>query len=123
MSASPKTALVAGATGNVGRNVVTQLLNLGVRVRALSRHADAAGLPPEVEVVRGDLTATDDYDQFLEGVDAAFLVWRLTSAEPARPLAAAVARHARRLVLLSSSAVRDGLERQADPIGQMHADV
>ena len=34
-----KTVLVTGATGNVGRYVVSQLLNLGVPVRALGRSA------------------------------------------------------------------------------------
>lgn len=123
MTESTKTILVAGATGNVGRSVVSQLLERGARVRALSRHADSAGLPPEAEVVTGDLESTGDYDRFLEGADAVFLVWRLGTAELAPAFAQAVARRARRLVLLSSSAVQDGVERQPDPLGQMHADL
>jgi uncharacterized protein YbjT (DUF2867 family) len=54
-----KRILVTGATGRVGRQVVSQLLTTDVRVRALTRNPDAAGLPPEVEVVRGDLTAPE----------------------------------------------------------------
>ncbi|WP_283136152.1 NAD(P)H-binding protein [Rhizohabitans arisaemae] len=50
------TVLVTGATGTVGRQVVEQLVQAGRRVRALTRNPAAAGLPPEVEVVRGDLT-------------------------------------------------------------------
>jgi uncharacterized protein YbjT (DUF2867 family) len=47
--------LIIGATGNVGREVVSQLSTAGVRVRALTRKPEAARFPPEVEVVRGDL--------------------------------------------------------------------
>jgi uncharacterized protein YbjT (DUF2867 family) len=46
--------LVTGATGHVGRHVVTQLVEAGHEVRAVTRRADAV-FPPEVEVVRGDL--------------------------------------------------------------------
>src|SRR5436305_1333882 len=44
---------VIGATGNVGRNVVSGLLERNAPVRALSRQPDAAGLPEGVEVVDG----------------------------------------------------------------------
>src|ERR1017187_10697549 len=48
--------LVTGATGNVGRQVVSQLLATDVRVRVMARSPESAGLPRQVEVVRGDLT-------------------------------------------------------------------
>jgi uncharacterized protein YbjT (DUF2867 family) len=48
--------LVTGATGTIGRQVVSQLLATDARVRALTRTPDAADLPPGAEVVRGDLT-------------------------------------------------------------------
>jgi uncharacterized protein YbjT (DUF2867 family) len=48
--------LVTGATGNVGRWVVAGLLDRGAEVRALVRDPDSAALPPEVELVRGDLS-------------------------------------------------------------------
>src|SRR4051812_2137202 len=44
---------VTGATGFVGRQVVEQLLRAGVGVR----NSATAGLPAEVEVTQGDLTA------------------------------------------------------------------
>lgn len=53
---TPPTILVTGATGTVSRNVVTGLLGRGAHVRALAREPAAAGLPPEVDVRRGDLT-------------------------------------------------------------------
>ncbi|GAB1819572.1 SDR family oxidoreductase [Herbidospora sp. RD11066] len=50
------TFLVTGATGRAGRHVVDRLLAEGRRVRALTRHPGKAVFPPQVEVVRGDLT-------------------------------------------------------------------
>jgi uncharacterized protein YbjT (DUF2867 family) len=61
--------LVTGATGNVGRNVVRQLLDEGEKVRVLL-HGPGA-LPDEVEVVRGDLTQVPA--AALDGVDRVFL--------------------------------------------------
>ena len=75
-----KRILVTGATGNVGRQVVSQLLTTDAQVRALTRNPDAAGLPPEVEIVRGDLTVPATLDECLDGVDSVFLVW---TARPA----------------------------------------
>src|SRR6476620_4381174 len=93
--------LVAGATGTVGRQVVSQLLTTGARVRALTRNPDAAGLPPDVEVVRGDLTTPATLDGCLEGVHAVFLVW--TASADAVPAAVdRMAKHTRRVVFLSS---------------------
>lgn len=119
--------LVTGATGNVGRQVSAQLLAAGVPVRAVTRDPGAAGLPSGVDVgidvVRGDLLAPQTLATALHGVDAVFLMWPLASAEPAPALLAALGRHARRVVFLSSAAVRDDLAEQADPIGTLHAGV
>ena len=115
--------LITGATGNVGRQVVSQLLGTGARVRALTRNPDSTGLPHEVDVVRGDLSVRDTLDGCLDGVEAVFLVWRSPTAEAALAFLEAVAKHARRIVFLSSAAVRDGVERQTEPIGKLHADM
>ena len=101
----------------------TQLLGTGARVRALTRNPDPTGLPHEVDVVRGDLSVRDTLDGCLDGVEAVFLVWRSPTAEAAPAFLEAVAKHARRIVFLSSSAVRDGVERQTEPIGKLHADM
>src|SRR5437899_523168 len=44
----------------------------GARVRALVRNPQTAGLPPHVDVVRGDLTLPATLDGCLEGIDAAW---------------------------------------------------
>jgi uncharacterized protein YbjT (DUF2867 family) len=54
--------LVIGATGTVGRQVVSRLAATGMQVRAMARNPGAARLPPQVEVVRGDLTLPETLD-------------------------------------------------------------
>jgi len=93
--------LVTGATGTIGRQVVSQLLSTDARVRAMTRNPDAPGMPPAVEVVRGDLTDADSLGRCLDGVDVVFLVW--TAPSGAAPAAASrIAAHAQRVVLLTA---------------------
>jgi uncharacterized protein YbjT (DUF2867 family) len=94
--------LVTGATGNVGRQVVAQLLPGDVR--ALTRHPATANLPAEVDVRQGGI---EDIETALDGVDAAFLMWPFHSGDPAAAVVDAITRHARRVVFLSSGAVAD----------------
>ncbi|MEM6425935.1 MAG: SDR family oxidoreductase [Cyanobacteria bacterium P01_H01_bin.119] len=51
-------ALVAGATGRTGREIVSQLVARGIPTRVLVRDAESAQtqLPAEVEIVVGDVT-------------------------------------------------------------------
>ena len=114
--------LVTGATGNVGRHVVSQLRRTGAAVRALTRDPTSAGLPGGAEVVRADLFVPDTLDACLDGVEAVFLVWPFLTADGVPAVLEAVTRHARRIVDLSSLDVRDDLEQQTDPINQFHAD-
>ena len=93
--------LIIGATGNIGRQVISQLRATGARVRALTRNPDAAGLPPWVEVVRGDLALPETLDTCLDGIDAVFLVWTAPPAAVA-PVLERIAKHARRIVFLSA---------------------
>jgi len=92
--------LVTGATGTIGREVVTQLLGTDTRIRALTRKPAAAALPDGIEIVRGDLTDPDSLVPCLEGVDTVFLVWSVPAG--AAPSVKRIARHVRRIVLLTS---------------------
>jgi len=93
--------LVIGGTGNVGRHVVDQLAATGTRFRAMVRNPDAAGLPPQVEVMRGDLSLPETLDRCLEDIDTVFLVWVAPPAAVADALERIVT-HARRIVFLSA---------------------
>jgi uncharacterized protein YbjT (DUF2867 family) len=93
--------LVIGATGNVGRQVVRQLTEAGIPVRAMVRNPQTANLPPQVEVVAGDLTIPETLDGCLDGIDAVFLVW----IAPLSAVPAALDRitnRVRRIVFLSA---------------------
>jgi uncharacterized protein YbjT (DUF2867 family) len=66
--------LVTGATGNVGRLVVDQLVRAGgVDVRALTADPVRAALPPEVEVVEGFVGRVGSVVPALAGVDKVYL--------------------------------------------------
>ncbi|WP_028967991.1 SDR family oxidoreductase [Sphingomonas phyllosphaerae] len=68
------TILVTGATGNVGRNVVDQLVSRGADVRALVRDPAKASFPAGVEVVQGDLLDVDSLRAAMSGVSTLFLL-------------------------------------------------
>ncbi|MFI2346157.1 SDR family oxidoreductase [Streptomyces sp. NPDC019443] len=68
------TILVAGATGNVGRPLVEQLLASGQQVRALTRNPQKANLPAGAEAVAGNLADTASLAKAFDGVTAAHLI-------------------------------------------------
>jgi uncharacterized protein YbjT (DUF2867 family) len=116
--------LVTGATGRVGRSVVDLLVEAGVPVRALTHRAEAAGsLPPNVEVVAGDLTVPESLDDALRGVGAVFLVW---TAPPATAPAVIerLATYARRVVFLSAPhQTPHPFFQQPNPMAVLFADI
>lgn len=68
------TILISGATGSVGRHIVSGLLAAGAPVRALTRDPDKAALPAGVEVLTGDLAdPTSIGPDLFEGVDRVFV--------------------------------------------------
>jgi uncharacterized protein YbjT (DUF2867 family) len=107
MTARP-TVLVTGATGRVGRLVVTGLLGRGVRVRALARSPQAAGLPPEVDLAEGDMFRSDTVAKAAIGADAAFLLWPGFSAGGAAEVINALAGHVAHVVYLSAARLQHG---------------
>jgi uncharacterized protein YbjT (DUF2867 family) len=68
------TILVTGSTGNVGRNVVEQLVNRGAKVRALVRDPSKASFPAGVEIVQGDFLDVDSLRSAVSGVSTLFLL-------------------------------------------------
>jgi uncharacterized protein YbjT (DUF2867 family) len=98
------TILVTGATGNVGRNVVEQLVNRRADVRALVRNPGKANFPPSVDVVQGDLLDVDALRSAFSGVSTLFLLNGVVADEYTQALVAlALAREAgiERIVYLS----------------------
>jgi uncharacterized protein YbjT (DUF2867 family) len=100
MSSMTRT-LVIGATGNIGRQVVLQLAADDQPVRAVTRKAEGAGIPPTVEVAQGDLACPESLDECLVDIDAVFLVWTAPFAEFG-PALERIVKHVRRLVFLSA---------------------
>ena len=93
--------LIIGGTGTVGRQVVSQLLALGVQIRVLAREPGAARMPPQVEVVRGDLTLPETLNACMDGIDAVFLVW-VAPPDAVAPALERITRRASRIVFLSA---------------------
>lgn len=97
---------VAGATGNVGRELVAILAAEGTPVRALVREGREDALPAGVEAVIGDLNRPETFVSALDGVGGAFL---LSGYEHERDTLRALRdAGAERVVLLSSGSVPGG---------------
>lgn len=118
-----KRILVTGATGTIGRQVVSRLLSTEPQVRAMTRNPDAAGLPPGAQVVRGDLTDPASLEGCLDGVEAVFLVWTAPAATvPA--VVDRIAKQARRIVLLTAPhQTPHPLFQQTNPMARMFAEI
>jgi uncharacterized protein YbjT (DUF2867 family) len=100
-----KTILVTGATGNVGRPLVSLLAAAGVGVRAMTRDPAAARFPSDVEVVT---SAADG----LAGADAVFLNSRALGGDLRSVVASARLAGVTRLVALSAINADDDDTRQ-----------
>jgi uncharacterized protein YbjT (DUF2867 family) len=92
--------LVTGASGNVGRLVVSSLAEAGEEVRAFVRDPDKAPVADAVEVLSGDLTSPQTLVPALREVDRVFLVWPGLPVDPG--VVDAIADHASRVVYLST---------------------
>lgn len=64
--------LVTGGSGFVGANLVTELLERGLEVRAFDRVASRLPEHPRLEVLEGDITDTDDVAAAVDGIDTVF---------------------------------------------------
>jgi uncharacterized protein YbjT (DUF2867 family) len=97
--------LVTGATGHVGRHVVTRLLAAGQEVTALTRRADAE-FPAGVTVAHGDLLEPSSIP--FDGVSRMYLFPEPRTAVDV--VARAKAAGVERIVTLSSGAVTGGYD-------------
>ncbi|MEV8439966.1 NAD(P)H-binding protein [Actinosynnema sp. NPDC051121] len=104
--------VVTGATGNVGRTLVRELVEAGEQVTAVSRGISAQDVPPGVRHLRADLAEPAGLEPAFDGADSLFV---LTSgdfmatggggAALGEALDRARAAGVRRVVLLSSQGV------------------
>lgn len=68
------TTLVTGATGNIGRRIVDQLIERGVEdIRALTVNPAKANLPAEVTAITGFLGKPETLPAAFDGVDRVYL--------------------------------------------------
>ncbi|MGZ4562230.1 MAG: NAD(P)H-binding protein [Mycobacterium sp.] len=102
------TIVVTGATGNVGRPLVTQLVAAGARVRAVTRTPNSAGLPVGVEVVSSALEALPG----ASGVEAVFLNSRALGDHLPAVIAQCLRAGVTKLVALSAINADDDFSRQ-----------
>lgn len=99
------TIVVTGATGNVGRPLVNELLAAGAHVRAVTRQPAPAGFPPEVELFG---SATDA----LPGAAAVFLNSRALGGQLEDVVAQCAWDRVTKLVALSAINADDDVTRQ-----------
>jgi uncharacterized protein YbjT (DUF2867 family) len=99
------TIVVTGATGNVGRPLVSELAAAGARVRAVTRTPGAAGFPDGVKAVYSAVDA-------LPGATAVFLNSRALGGDLADVVALARRSGVTKLVALSAINADDDFSRQ-----------
>jgi uncharacterized protein YbjT (DUF2867 family) len=99
------TIVVTGATGNVGRPLVGELVAAGARVRAITRTPKTAGFPAGVEVI-------DSVAEALPGASAVFLNSRALGEHLATTVAECRRAGVTKLVALSAINVDDDVSRQ-----------
>lgn len=112
--------LITGATGNIGKQLVPQLLAKGEKLRVVTR--DAAKVAPiagKVDVLIGDLKDAETVKRAVAGVDRVFLIGLIadTTQNADRALIAESARQSvKRIVKISAGG--DGTRG----IGKVHRD-
>ena len=99
------TIVVTGATGNVGRPLVSELVTAGCRVRAVTRNPKTTRFPDGVEVVSSALDA-------LPGASAVFLNSRALGDQLADVVSHAQQSGVTKLVALSAINADDDFSRQ-----------
>lgn len=118
-----KPILVTGATGQVGREVVGALVQMGLPVRALTRDPSKAEKREGVEFVAGDLTDPQSLELALRDSSNVFLLWTAAS-DSAPAVMERLARHDGRVVLLTSPhQTAHPFFQQPNPVARHHANL
>jgi (4-alkanoyl-5-oxo-2,5-dihydrofuran-3-yl)methyl phosphate reductase len=115
---SEKIYLVTGATGNVGREVVEQLLGGGYRTRVFTRDpSKVAQWGSGVEVAAGDFQSPDTFARALAGVEAVFVMHQSPDQDEFARLIAVASESGRPRVVFLSSLATDQPQLR---IGRLH---
>eukprot|EP00026_Physarum_polycephalum_P013880 Phypoly_transcript_14334.p1 GENE.Phypoly_transcript_14334~~Phypoly_transcript_14334.p1 ORF type:complete len:289 (-),score=65.94 Phypoly_transcript_14334:58-924(-) len=115
--------LITGATGGVGRTILSQLLALSPQpaLRVSSRDpSKLSGVPSSVEVVKGDLGDPSTYSALFQNVDKMFLHMHGTEKTAPQVVQGAKEAGVRHIVFLSSMVV---LSPHDNYIKKIHAQV
>ncbi|MFI6779410.1 NAD(P)H-binding protein [Nocardia sp. NPDC050412] len=99
--------LVLAATGNVGSQLVPHLRAAGHSVRAGTRNPASADFPPDVQVVRAELSEPETLLDCLDDIDAVFLLWPLHTGAQLPNALDLITEHARRIVFLGTGGISD----------------
>lgn len=116
--------LVAGATGNVGGELIKQLVQHGERVRAMTRRPEAAHIPHGAEVVRADFDDRASVAAAMVGVDRLYFMSAQPPGSAPAPtheqVASACARAAGVRHIVKLSVLGGGGDDVHDPITHWH---
>jgi len=100
MSLRGRKVLVAGATGLIGSNLITRLLDEGAQVRATLHRREPVVSDPRIDYLRCDLSQGPDCQRCVEGMQTVFLCAANTSG--AATIAATPMAHVTPNILISS---------------------
>lgn len=121
--------LILGATGGVGRHVLSLAVDAGHQVTVLARTSSTLEAPPGVRVVRGEVLSGSGLDEAMPGQEAVLSSIGMQRRNPVNPwstrvsaadltsasarfIAAAMQRHGvRRVVAVSAAGVGDSYGR------------
>ena len=108
--------LITGATGSVGRSIISQLRATGQDIRIVTRDVDKA--PAGVEAVQGDFTKGDLPESAFEGVNRVFLFPAQGGVDAF--LKQAQAAQVEHIVVFSSLAAAMEFERDKTSMSALH---
>lgn len=72
LTTDPGRVLVTGGSGFVGANLVTKLLDRGLKVRSFDRESSPLPSHPRLEVIQGDICDPDTVAAVVDGIDTVF---------------------------------------------------